>query len=70
MYSHTPSYCASDLWTFELPPFPEVAMLASELWLFSGMALLANQLPVTGVTVSCLQTQFALHLFVLLHYTL
>jgi hypothetical protein len=36
---------------FELPPFPEVAALASELRLFSGMALPPNRLPTAGVAV-------------------
>jgi hypothetical protein len=47
------------LWTyghFELPPFPEVAALALELWLCSGMALLPDQLPTTGVAVVSLFT--------------
>jgi hypothetical protein len=36
-YSHTlygAVYSALDLWTFELPPFPEVATLALDLWTF------------------------------------
>jgi hypothetical protein len=47
------------LWTyghFELPLFPEVVAFAPELRLFSGMTLLPNQLPHTGVTVVSLFT--------------
>jgi hypothetical protein len=41
---------------FELPPLPEVATLASELRLFSGMVLPPDRLPTTGVSVFSLFT--------------
>jgi hypothetical protein len=57
---------------FEMPLFPEVAALVSELRLFGGMALPPDRLPTTGVAVFSLQTRFALHFFffALLCYTL
>jgi hypothetical protein len=69
--SFFPNIC---LWTyghFELPPFPEVAALDSELRLFGGRRyrVMGSQLLVSLSSV-CLQTRFALHLFALLCYTL
>jgi hypothetical protein len=54
---------------FELPPFPEVAALASELRLFSGMALPPDRLPTAGVAVLSLFTNtvsFASHCVIVL----
>jgi hypothetical protein len=53
---------------FEFPPFPEVAALASELRLFSGMALPPDRLSTTGVAVFSLFTNTVR--FALLCYTL
>jgi hypothetical protein len=65
MHSHTLTYGH-----YDLPEFPEVAVLASELWLFSSMTLLPDQLSTTGVTVGILFTNMVrLQLFVLLCYT-
>jgi hypothetical protein len=54
----------------ELPPSPEVAALASELRLFSGMALPLDRLPTVGVAVVSLFTntvRFASHCVIVLH---
>jgi hypothetical protein len=40
----------------ELPLFPDVVALASQLWLFSSMTLQPNQLPTAVVTVVRLYT--------------
>jgi hypothetical protein len=55
---------------FDLRPFPEVAALASELRLFSGMALPPDRLPTTGVAVFSLFTntvRFAYLCVIVLH---
>jgi hypothetical protein len=55
---------------YDLPEFPEVAVLASEVRLFGSMTLLPDQFSTTGVTVVILFTNMVrLHLFVLLCYT-